>query len=115
MKTQRKITCLGIEVMGIEHFGGLRSKGSGISKERLNTVASASREQQKAEADFNSVLQIQGEEVQGVTREAISSSKVQGKVSVIAITMINSFPVVRTFVARYRRITNFVLHHGPVF
>lgn len=85
MKAQRKIACLGIEVMGPKQFTGLGSKRSGISKTRLNRAISAARARQEAEKGAKTIHRIKGEEIQRISREATSEAKTQGKVRHIPI------------------------------
>ena len=81
MKTQQKIACLGVEVLGIEQFELQGSKVSGISKKRFNTAASMFKEHEKTEERAQDMKRRQGDEVTGATRELITRSKVQDKVS----------------------------------
>lgn len=95
IKTQRKIACLGVEVVSMGQVASLGSKKSGISKARLNRAASVAREHQKSEDGAKSMLRIRSEEIQQLTREAASGSKVQGKVRPPIIRIVCSY-VLRT-------------------
>lgn len=116
VKTQRKIACLRVEVVGTGQTTGLGSKKSGISKARFNGAASVARGHQEPEEGVRSMLRIGSEEIQHVTREAASGLKVQGQVRLIpTIVYQDSLFLVSTYVARWGHIADlFALRRGII-